>query len=246
MKFLPRSRYAYPQKETSFFWRSLALVYAKDTRSEWRSPFAFLSTLLFAVILAAVYNYALEPALFRKARNFEAMLLASLFFSATLSNLASFRSETETGASRIMNMSFLDPIGIYFAKFLVHWQRQLLFIVLCVPIYSFFLLGSLDLNGEPYLPLLFCLALSALSLAALGVLLSYLSLERIFKASLMPLLLLPAAIPVLLFALNFLDKARQSSLQDIALIHYLLLMAPAGLYAGLGSLLYAQLSFEES
>ena len=246
MNFLSQSRRSPISSHISFV-RSFFLIYTKDLKSEYRNPFGLFCALLFAAILAMVYSYALKPTVFREPQNFEGMLLASLFFSSTLSSLASFRSETEAGALRIMNMSCLDPSAVYFAKFLLHWQKQLLFIVLCIPIYSLFLLGSLDLSKESYFALLLCLALSALSLAALGTLMSYLSLESTSKANLMPLLLLPTALPVLLFALNFLSEARQSaSFQNIALIHYLLLIAPAGLYAGLGSILYAQFSFEET
>ena len=228
------------------FWRSLYLVYAKDLKSEWRKPFSFFSSLLFASVLAMIYSYSLEAEVFQKAQNFQGMLLASLFFSSTLSALASSRSEIEGGALGVINMSFLDPLGIYFAKLLLHWHKQLLFILLCVPIYSLFLQsGSLDLKNEAPLSLFLCLAFSALSLSSLASLMPYLSLGMTQKAELNALLLLPAAVPVLLFAMNFLAEGSRDSSSSLEIRDCLLLLAPAGIYAGLGSLAFSQLCFEE-
>ena len=229
--------------QTLGFWQSLFLIYVKDTKSEWRSPFFLFSSFLFSIIIVTIYSHAIDPAVFKDTKNFDGILLVTLFFSATLSNLSAFRSETEEGALHIINMSVLDTSGIYLAKLLVHWKSQMMLIIVSIPIYFLFLKGNLEKLWGTGFYLLICLAMCSLSLASLAVLISHISQEKNFQIGLiMPLLLLPASIPVLLLGLSFLTEARkQLSLTEISFEHYLLLLAPVGLYGGIGSLLYSKI-----
>ncbi len=227
------------------FWLSLALVYKKDSLSQWRRPTGLLTSLLFSTILATVYSYALKTEVFFKLQNFEGIVLASLFFSVTLACSQSFRTEHEAGALHIMNMSPLDPVGAYVAKVIAYWQSQFVFISLCLPIYFLFLQGKLPASVSLWLPLFISLILCALSLSTLATLLSYISLEKGLQAVFMPLLLLPLSLPVLILALSFLTEVHKATnLTNIDLWNYLMLIAPAGLYGGVGALLYFKLAVD--
>ncbi len=232
------------------FFKTLFCIYRKDSLSEWRNPVSFLTSLLFAMILASVYSYAIHPDVFLYRRNFEGILLATLFFSSTLYSSQSLRSELEAGALRIMNMSLLDPSGVYFAKVIVRWQNQVLFLFFCLPVYFLFLQGGREITmGEPHsnfqerwLLLLTCLSICAFSLSALGTLFAYISVDSNIRSILLPILLLPVSMPIFIFAIEFLeDNQNFTSLFQIPFKSYLTLIAPAGLYGGIGSLFYFRL-----
>ena len=236
------------EKQPSYlgFCLSLLLIYKKDSLGQYRRPLGLVSSLLFSIILATLYSYALKTKVFFDQQNFEGIVLASLFFSSTLTASQSLGSEREFGALRILNMSFLDPAGVYIGKVIAHWQSQLIFIGVCLPIYFLLLLGTSPsqlLNATHSWSALFIgLSLSALSLSALAVLLSYVSLEKSLQSLFMPLLLLPLSLPILILSLHFLGQAgRAESLFDIELGQYLILIAPFGLYAGTGALVYFKL-----
>ncbi len=98
-----------------------------------------------------------------------------------------------------------------------------------------------------YVPLFVCACLVAFSFAALGTLLGFLAHARenakLAGSFAAPLLLFPPALPVLLFGLDFLEAAQQAlSVWHIAWQNYAILLAPAGLYGGLGVLLYSHLA----
>ncbi len=120
------------------FFRSFHVVYKKDSRQLLRSSASLFSALLFAVLLAALYRYAFSQVSFAQMQHLGGALLASLLLANHLLSSQSFRSEQEAGALHIMNMSSLDPAGVYCAKLLSHWQCQLLFLFLCLPTYLFF------------------------------------------------------------------------------------------------------------
>ena len=126
---------------------------------------------------------------------------------------------------------------------MVYWQNQLLFILLYTPVYLLAFRGSWDISWHLWLSMSLGLAVCALSLAALGVLLSSVSQDKRLHNLVIPLLLFPAALPVLIFTLDFmLETQRVPSLLEVPFAHYLLLFAPVGLYGGLGSWLYANVA----
>ncbi len=239
-KFVQRLEQRYSEKG---FWSSFFCIYQKDTYLEWTEPSGFLYSCIFAAVLAVIYAYGLDTLIYHDPRNFDGILFISLFFSACTTSLRSISAETEAGALRPMSMSLLDPAGIYLGKVVAHWQGQFIFILLYVPLYCLFLKGILPSLGKELLLYLFCLGISSFSLSACGILLSLVCQRTRLKDGLMPLLVLPAVIPVLIFSLRFLAQGRLvEAFWKIPLQHYLILLAPAALYASIGSLLYFHLS----
>ena len=226
------------------FWSSFFCIYKKDIYLGWSEPSGFLYSCIFAAVLAVIYAYALDPLVYQNARNFDGILFTSLFFSACTTSLRSINAETEAGALRPISMSLLDPAGIYLGKVVAHWQGQLGFILLYVPLYFLFLRGILPDSGRDLLLYFFCLGISSFSLSACGILLSFVCQKTRLKDGLMPLLVLPAVIPVLIFSLRFLAQGRllEEALWKIPPQYYLILLAPAALYASIGSLLYFHLT----
>ncbi len=234
-----------PFKKNSLlgFWPSLYLVYKKDIKTEYRSPQGLLFLFLFATVLAAIYSYSLRADVFKEVANFDGVLLATLFFSATLYQSPSMQAESEAGAQRILNMSRIDFMGVYFAKVLIQFQNQLLFIIYCVPMYYLFLKGGHD-YGEVHLYFLFItMIFCSLGLSALYTLFQRATYSASLKNNFLPILLLPTALPLLLFGLRFLELTRNlASFRKLNFEYYILLIIPSVLCLSIGSLLYFYVS----
>ena len=225
------------------FLKSFFIILEKDLKGEWKKPYGLFSALLFSSILATIYNYSFLfyisiesfPILF------ETLFLSSLFFSATVFIPQSYQEEIEGGSIDILNISFLDSSARYFAKVFIHYLNLILFIFICIPIYALFFKGSF----ANYPSLFVCGSLCALSLSILSTLLHHFSLQSGLKASIFPLVLLPANIPVFLFGFLFLEQARSSSsLGNIPIENYFLLVVPAILYGSFASYIYPYLANE--
>lgn len=225
------------------FWITLFRIYRKDTLLEWKSPAGLISTLLFAMVLAVIYHYSIEDTVFRNRANLNGVMLATLFFASSISASRNAFAETEAGALRIHLMSRCDPSGYYLGKVAALWQLQILFVLLYVPLYFIFLTGRLFQTAQEFYVPVLVLSLAALSLSALGVVLSYIARGNRMKEVLFPLLLLPVSIPVFMAA-----SLSMRSLQadfSAAFAPIIALLAPAGLYCGLGSLFYFILASDE-
>ncbi len=223
------------------FWQTFRAVYAKDTRAEWRSPGALVAPPFFALVLAAVYGYSLQPSVFVDTRNVNGVLLATLFFTSAFISSRNIQGEKEDGALRVMLLSPADPMGLFLGKAVALWQVQAAFALAYTPMYHLFLRGRWPDWGTALPPLIF-LPITALSLAALGVLLSYVASGNRLREVLLPLLLFPVALPVLLLCADGMSAWAQSGFPWTNLIT---LLAPAILFLAMGSALYSYLASEE-
>ena len=223
------------------FWQSLLAVYGKDARAEWRSPGALIAPPFFALVLAALYGYALQPAVFQDLRNLNGTLLATLFFTSAFVSARNIQAEKEDGALRVMLACPGDPMGIYLGKTIALWQMQAGFALAYTPLYHLFLRGRFPPAGSLLAPMVF-LSAAALSLAALGVLLSYVAAGNRLREMLLPLLLFPVALPVLMLAADAMAVPFEKSFPWTNLA---VLLSPAVLFLALGSALYAYLAADE-
>jgi heme exporter protein B len=228
-------------------------IFWKDTALEWKNPAGFVALLLFALVLVAIYHYAMDDAVFRDPRNLNGIMLATLFFASTIQAGRNIHAETEAGALRVALMAPADASGYYLGKVFAIWQAKLVFIALYIPLYQLFLTGRFQWTvagfGLPFI----ALSAAALSLAALGVMLAYISRGSRLKEILFPLLLLPSALPVFILTIGVLKSAGAPKAAgngaglwaQVPVEAIITLLAPAGLYCGLGSLLYYALAAEE-
>jgi heme exporter protein B len=231
------------------FFVTLWRIYRKDTALEWKSPAGLVSLLLFSLVLVAVYHYAMDDSVFRATRNLNGIMLATLFFASTIQSGRNIHAETEAGALRVALMAPADASGYYLGKVLSIWQSKLIFIALYIPLYQLFLTGLIGANAAAFGVPFVGLSLAALSLAALGVMLAYIARGSRLKEILFPLLLLPAALPVFILTVDFLQNAQAATatvgLAALPLRAMAPLVGPAGLYCAVGSLLYYAMASEE-
>ncbi len=228
------------------FWSSLVSSFQKDLLLEWRSPGTFLTALLFSLVLATLYAYTLEAQVFFSLRNLDGLLLATLFFASVLLSSHNSTAEREADALRIIAMSPVDPAGLYIGKMLALWHTQLIFLLLYMPLYYLLLQGGFPQEFSFYLAPLFCLSLAALSLAALGVFLAPFSAGNRIRDILLPLLMLPTALPVLMVTVTLLSQCRQAGgLEGLSLQNILTPLAMALLYGVVGANFYFFMLAEE-
>ena len=231
------------------YFATLWRIYRKDTALEWKNPAGLLALLLFALALVAIYHYAMEATAFRSVRNLNGIMLATLFFAATIQSGRNIHAESEAGALRVALMAPADASGYYLGKVLAIWQAKLIFAAIYIPLYQLFLTGRFALTPAGFVLPFMALALAGLSLAALGVMLAYIARGSRLKEILFPLLLLPAALPVFILTVDVMAAGAAGSatndwqwLEAVPISRIITLLAPAGLYCGLGSLLYYALA----
>ena len=226
------------------FWLSFWRAYRKESLLDWRNPAGFLSLALFALILAVLYHYAMEPRAFPARRNLYGILMAALYFLAAMAPGRAADQEREGGANFVIALAPADRIGLYLGRVLALWQKLLLCILVLVPAYHVLLAGNFPGGRGSWMGTM-TLALAAISLAALGVLLGGMAAGNRLRAFLMPLILFPSTLPVFMFAAAGLQQLFRATPEPVWPAGVTALLGCAGLYCGLGSLLYAGMIAEE-
>jgi heme exporter protein B len=183
--------------------RDAALVCGKDLRIELRSRVALNQVIPFAGAVVLLFGLALGPD--RRALQPAAggLFWVAVLLSTVLAVHRSFAIESADDAREGLRLSGLDPAGVFVGKALaVLAELVVLEIVLAVAIallYGAHLAGIGLLVGSSLL--------GSTGLAAVGVLYGALASGLRVRETLLPLLLLPVAAPVLLAATKCFDLA---------------------------------------
>jgi len=186
------------------FFRSALLVAGKDLRIERRSRVALAQILPFAGIVVILFAFALDADRGLLAATAAGLYWVAVLFSSLLAVQRSASIETSDGARDQLRLSGLDPAGIFLGKAAaVAAQLLALEALLAVGVV---VLYNADIRGI-VLVVATCLAATA-GLAAAGTLYGSLAGGLKVRETLLPLLLLPVAAPVLLAA----TKAWQAAL----------------------------------
>lgn len=185
-------------------WRDALLVAGKDLRIELRSKVALNQVVPFAAVVVLLFGLALGPDRSVLSPAAAGLFWVAVLLSAVLATQRSFAVESADGARDGLRLSGLDPAGIFLGKagavvveLLV--LEGLLAIGVAV-LYGLQLTGGLVLVAA-------CIG-ATVGLAALGVTYGAVASGLRIKETLLPLLFLPVAAPVLLGA----TKAWQEAL----------------------------------
>ncbi len=185
-------------------WRDAALVAGRDLRIEARSRVATNQVLPFAFLVLVLFGFALDADRTLLARAAAGLYWVAVLFSALLAVQRSAAIEGADGARDQLRLSGLDPAGIFLGKVAaVAVQLLVLEVVLGVGVV---ILYGAAIQGA-VLVIATCVAATA-GLAAAGTLYGSLAAGLKVRDTLLPLLLLPVAAPVLLAA----TKASQAAL----------------------------------
>ena len=169
----------------------------KDLVTEWRARRAWPAMLLLGIVVAALFSLQADLAPSEKHAVASSLLWVAIFFAGMVAIERSFAAEREEGCWDALLLYPIPPGLIYLAKLLANVVA--LGVLQCVLIPLFAVLADVPLAVHPW-ALILVAALGNLGIAAVGTLLSALSAGLRQKGSLLVLLVLPLAVPVLLAA----------------------------------------------
>jgi heme exporter protein B len=179
--------------------RYLAQAWAvarKDLLLEARSRERFVSMATFAVLVAVVFSFALDPTV--QSRDIAgAMLWVTVLFAGTLGLGRSFGLEREADALTGMLLAPVPRGAVYLGKFLANLLIVLAVEAVVFPVYALFF--GLRFAGA-MTGLALVVVLATVAFMALGTLFSAIAAHTRLGETLLPILLLPLLIPVVIFA----------------------------------------------
>jgi heme exporter protein B len=217
-------------------WHDAALVLGKDLRIEMRSRVGLNQIAPFAGAVVLLFGLALGPDRRVLAPASAGLFWVAVLLSTVLATQRSFSVESADGARDGLRLSGLDPAGIFLGKAAaVVIELLVLEVVLTFGItvlYGAHLTGGLVLVAT-------CLG-ATVGLAAVGVLYGAVASGLRVRETLLPLLFLPVAAPVLLCA----TKAWQEALRGTpsrALGWLSVLVVFAVMYVAIGTVAFGPL-----
>jgi heme exporter protein B len=182
--------------KTPFLQAVLSIV-RKDLRMELRSRELVSSMGLFAFLSILIFSFALE--LDRVAR-FEAIsgvLWVTVVFASILGLNRSLAMERDQGNLDAMLLAPIDRTAIFIGKFVGNFIFALTVGLLLLPLMT--VLYNIDLIRGWILAVLF---LGTLGFSTIGTLLATMTVQTRARESLLPIVMLPIALPVLLSAVR--------------------------------------------
>ncbi len=169
----------------------------KDLLSECRAGQVWPAMLLFGVVAALVFSIQMDLPHEQKRRVVGGLLWLATFFAGMVAVDRSFASECEEGGWEGLRVYPVAPAAIFLAKLLVNFAA--LTALQCVLIPLFVVFSDVSLLAHPWAMLLVTV-LGNLGIAAVGTLLSAMTSSLRRSTSLLGLLALPMAVPVVLAA----------------------------------------------
>lgn len=186
--------------------RDALLVAGKDLRVEGRSRIASNQVLPFALLVLFLFAFALDPDRGVLERATGGLFWLAVLFSVVLATQRAFALESGEGVQDALRLSGLDPAGLFLGKAAaLAVQLFALEVVLGAGIVVLY-------DAEVHAPGLLLVAggLATVGLAAAGTLYGALAAGLRVRETLLPLLFLPAVVPVLIGA----TRAFESALAD--------------------------------
>ncbi len=181
---------------TPFFKAVFAIVW-KDLRAELRSRELMSAMLMFAILSVVIFSLALS--LDRQARReaIAGVLWVTLAFAGTLGFNRSLGQEKDRGSFDALLLAPVDRSTLFFGKMIGNAVLMLVVSAVLVPLFSVLFGVSLF---EPVLWLI--LLLGVVGFAAVGTLLSSMTVHARGREMLLPVVLLPVALPLIMAAVN--------------------------------------------
>jgi heme exporter protein B len=218
----------------------VALVAGKDLRIEVRSRVALQHILPFGLVVLLLFAFALDPDRGVLRRVAPGLFWVTVLLAALLAVSRSYAIEAENGARDGLRLSGLDPAAIYLGKAIaVAVELLVLEVLLTLGVVLLF-----DVSLASIAPLVLAALAATVGVAATGTLYGVLVASASARETLMPVLLLPIAAPVLLGA----TRAWEASIDGVpsdAWPWVALLAIFAVLYTAIGTLAFGPL-LEES
>jgi heme exporter protein B len=183
----------------SGYWRAAGAVLWKDLAAELRSKELLSAMLVFSLLVVLVFNFALQLERARLTRESVAagMLWVTAVFAGTLGLNRSLSMEKDRGSLDGLLLAPVDRSALYFGKMLGNWLFMLIVQAVILPVFG--ILYDLPM----WLPLLLVVVLlGTLGYAGVGTLLASMAVHSRSRDVMLPILLMPVAVPVLVAAVQ--------------------------------------------
>jgi heme exporter protein B len=172
-------------------------VARKDLLLEARSRERLVSMGVFAVLVAVVFNFAIDPTAVRATTIAGAMIWVTVLFAGTLGLGRAFALEREADALTGVLVAPVDRGALFLGKWLANLAIVLAVEAVIFPVYALFF--SLQWRGS-LVALAAVIVLASAGFIALGTLFAGIAAHTRLGETLLPILLLPLLIPVVIFA----------------------------------------------
>ena len=193
------------------FLRHSLVIAGKDLTLEMRSKERVVSMLIFAVLVAVVFNFAMDPT---ETRPIAAMVWVTVLFVGMLGLGRSFGLEREQEALVGVLLTPIDRGAVFLGKFLANLVVLLVATAAVYLVYALFFTVSFVRGGGA---LVLLTLLACIGFMALGTLFSAIAANTRLGETLLPIILLPLMIPVVIFASEGTRRLLEGrSMEDIA------------------------------
>src|SRR5579864_2502422 len=175
--------------------RATANVFTKELRVEFRSFEILTSTIIFALIVVFVFSFAFNPSAADSRRFGAGFIWIALLFASSLMLQPSFTRERTNDTIAALVLSPIDPFSIIAGKLFANFFFLVLVELILLPalsvLYDVPILGVIG-------PLAGVMLLGTFGIAVVGTVFAAISSQARMRELLLPLLLLPALVPLLI------------------------------------------------
>ncbi|MFZ3201896.1 MAG: heme exporter protein CcmB [Candidatus Acidiferrales bacterium] len=179
--------------------RAAAILLAKELRLEFRTRELLNSTVLFALVVVALFSIAFEPTAAESRRYGPGLLWIAFLFAGSLMLQPSFAREQSNDTLGALRMAPISAFAILLGKMLANFVFLSLAEVVIVPVFA--VLYNVSLAGVAG-PLAVVLMLGTGGLVVTGTVFSAISAHARMRELLLPLLLFPILSPLLIAAVE--------------------------------------------
>jgi heme exporter protein B len=179
------------------FVRIIFTILRKDLRAELRSKELISSMFLFALLSILIFSFALELERTAREEAITGVLWVTIVFASIIGLNRSMAMEREQGNFDGLLIAPIDRSAIFFGKFIGNLIFAVVVGLLLLP------LMTILYNKSLLLPLLILiLLLGTFGFSAIGTLLATMTAQTRARESLLPIVMMPVAVPVLLAAVK--------------------------------------------
>ncbi|HVC02901.1 MAG TPA: heme exporter protein CcmB [Steroidobacteraceae bacterium] len=183
--------------------RAMALILRRELRLSFRRPDQLLQPLVFFLIVTTLFPLALSPLLSLLRDMAPGVLWVAALLSSLLSIESLFKADADDGTLEQLALSGQPLEAIVIAKTLAHWLLSGAALVAISPLVA----TALAIPAAAFGTMLASLALGTLTLSWLGAIGAGLTVGLRRGSVLLSLIVLPLAMPLLIFGASATDRA---------------------------------------
>lgn len=177
------------------FARAAATILGKELRTEFRSRELLGTTLVFVLIVLALFSFAFDPTREESRQFGPGLLWLALLFAGSLMLQPSFVREQSNDTLAALRLATVDPFSILAGKIAANFLFLLVVELILLPVFAmFYNVGVTAVLGR--VALVFVLGTVGISVS--GTVFSAVAAQARMRELMLPLLLLPALAPVLI------------------------------------------------